>query len=236
MVRIFLCLIGGVALTLSPSAFAFLTITATLDKNPVVVNESFVLTITADDDVNTNALDTSALMQHFIVGRTSVSSQTSMMNFKTSRTTKWTTVLNARKAGQYTIPPFTIENKKSQPIAITVLATSDLKAAKQQDLFITSEISTKELYVQQQVTLTVKTTNKQTTTITKKLTDKQPRRINSELRNINDQNELKSKQEITDPNELKYKKETTDPNKLKSKHGIDRSKLTNMEAGNCRSK
>ncbi|MDC1255957.1 BatD family protein [bacterium] len=147
---------GLVSLVLSPSAFAFFIITATLDKNPVVVNESFVLTITADDDVNTNALDTSALMKDFIVGRTSVSSQTSMMNFKTSRTTKWTTVLIARKPGKYLIPAFTIKDEQSQAIAVNVLASSDPKAEKQQDLFITSKVSAKELYVQQQVTLTVK--------------------------------------------------------------------------------
>lgn len=156
MVRLLLSLVGLITVALSPSAFAFLTITASVDKNPVVVNESFVLTITADDDVNTNALDTSALMQNFIVGRTSVSSQTSMINFKTSRTTKWSTVLIARKAGKLTIPPLTVENEQSKAIAITVLSASDPQANTQQDLFITSEISAKKLYVQQQVTLTVK--------------------------------------------------------------------------------
>jgi len=131
-------------------------VTATVDKNPVVVNESFVLTVTADDDVNTNALDTSALMQDFIVGRTSVSSQTNMINFKTTRTTTWTTVLIARKAGTITIPALPVDTLQTQPIQLTVLAVNDPSAAKQQDLFITTDISAKEVYVQQQVTLTVK--------------------------------------------------------------------------------
>jgi len=156
VVKLFLSLIGFVTLTLSSSAFAFLTITATIDKNPVVVNESFVLSITADDDVNSNALDTSKLMKNFIVGRTSVSSQTSMINFKTTRTTKWSTVLIARKAGKFIIPPLTVENQQSQAIAINVLAANDPQAAKQQELFITTDISAKEFYVQQQVTLKVK--------------------------------------------------------------------------------
>jgi len=94
----------------------------------VVVNESFVLSITADDDVNSNALDTSKLMKNFIVGRTSVSSQTSMINFKTTRTTKWSTVLIARKAGKFIIPPLTVENQQSQAIAINVLAANDPQA------------------------------------------------------------------------------------------------------------
>ena len=33
-------------------------ISATINKNPVVVNESFILKITIDDDVDTNALNT----------------------------------------------------------------------------------------------------------------------------------------------------------------------------------
>lgn len=156
MVRIIVTLIGLYALLLTKTGFAFVNVTATVDKNPVVVSESFVLTVTADDDINTNALDTSPLMQDFIVGRTSVSTQTSMINFKTTRTTKWSTVLIAREAGTKTIPALTVDSAVTQPITLNVLAASDPQASKQQDLFITTDISAKEVYVQQQLTLTVK--------------------------------------------------------------------------------
>lgn len=156
MVRIIVTLIGLYALLLTKTGFAFVNVTATVDKNPVVVSESFVLTVTADDDINTNALDTSPLMQDFIVGRTSVSTQTSMINFKTTRTTKWSTVLIAREAGTKIIPPLTVDSAVTQPITLNVLAASDPQASKQQDLFITTDISAKEVYVQQQLTLTVK--------------------------------------------------------------------------------
>jgi hypothetical protein len=138
------------------NAFAASQIIATIDKNPVVVNESFILKITIDDDVDTNALNTSVLLKDFIVGRTSVSSQTSMVNFKTTQTTTWSTLLIGKAAGDFIIPPLTIEGLKSQAIKIQVLAENDPRADKQQDLFITSEVSTKEVYVQQQLTLTVK--------------------------------------------------------------------------------
>ncbi|GAA6203305.1 BatD family protein [Thalassotalea sp. SU-HH00458] len=156
MVRIIVTLIGLYALLLTKTGFAFVNVTATVDKNPVVVSESFVLTVTADDDINTNALDTSPLMQDFIVGRTSVSTQTSMINFKTSRTTKWSTVLIAREAGTKIIPALTVDSAVTEPITLSVLAASDPQASKQQDLFITTDISAKEVYVQQQLTLTVK--------------------------------------------------------------------------------
>jgi hypothetical protein len=138
------------------NAIAASQIIATIDKNPVVVNESFILKITIDDDVDTNALNTSVLLKDFVVGRTSVSSQTSMVNFKTTRTTTWSTLLISKKAGDFIIPPLSIEGIKSDAIKVKVLAEKDPRADKQQDLFITSEISAKEVYVQQQLTLTVK--------------------------------------------------------------------------------
>ncbi|MBA6350039.1 BatD family protein [Colwellia sp. BRX8-9] len=140
----------------TPNAFAATQISATIDKNPIVVNESFILKITIDDDVDTNALNTSALLKDFVVGRTSVSSQTSMVNFKTTQTTTWTTLLIGKSAGDFIIPPFTIAGINSQAIKVQILAENDPLADKQQDIFITTEISTKEVYVQQQLTLTVK--------------------------------------------------------------------------------
>lgn len=156
MVKIIVALVGLFSLLTTQTGFAFVNVMATVDKNPVVVSESFVLTVTADDDINTNALDTSPLIKDFIVGRTSVSTQTSMVNFKTTRTTKWSTVLIARDSGTITIPALTVNTSVTNPIKLTVLAASDPQANKQQDLFITTDISAKEVYVQQQLTLTVK--------------------------------------------------------------------------------
>ena len=156
MVRITytICILLG--LLFSQTSLALTQITATVDTNPVVEKESFVLQITADDDIDSNALDTSALLKDFIVGRTNVSSQTSIINRDTTRTTKWTTVLIARKAGQVTIPSFEIDSFKTNPIVLNVLESNTQSTQKQQDIFITSEVSSKDIYVQQQLTLTVK--------------------------------------------------------------------------------
>ena len=153
MVRVIICLL---AILLSLNSYALTKVSATVDKNPVVVNESLVLTVTADDDIDSNALDTSALLSDFMVGRTSVSSQTSMINFKTTRTTTWTTVLIARKPGEFVIPAFDVDGVKSQTIEIKALAADSATATSAQDLFITTQVSAREIYVQQQITLTVK--------------------------------------------------------------------------------
>ncbi|REL26159.1 protein BatD [Thalassotalea euphylliae] len=144
-----------VGLCFSPTSLALSKITASVDKNPVTVKESVVLTIVADDDVDSNALDTSKLLADFIVGRTSVSSQTSMINFNTTRTTTWQTLLIPRRMGNITIPPLTIENQQTDPITLTVLDANDPAASQQRDVFITAQVSNTEVYVQQMLTLTV---------------------------------------------------------------------------------
>ncbi|XQW85945.1 BatD family protein [Thalassotalea piscium] len=153
MVKQLFCLLG---LLIFLESQALAEVIASVDKNPVITNESFVLTITADEDVDSDALDTSPLLNDFIVGRTSVSSQTSMVNFKTSRLTKWTTVLIAKEKGRFTIPSFSIDGQKTNPISIEVLSPSNSHIDRQQDIFITNEISSKEIFVQQQLMLTVK--------------------------------------------------------------------------------
>ncbi|WDE13313.1 BatD family protein [Thalassomonas haliotis] len=158
MVKAILCFIGLLLSQLvSQPALALPQVSASVDKNPVMLNESFVLSVVASEDVGSNALDTTPLQKDFIVGRTSVSSQTSMVNFKTSYSTTWTTVLFARKTGTVTIPPLTVGSAQTQAINLQVVPASSAKAGtRQQDIFITTEVSAKDVYVQQLVTMSVK--------------------------------------------------------------------------------
>lgn len=129
---------------------------ASVDKNPVMADESFNLTITANDDVDRSAFDPSVLMQDFVVGRTSVSSQTQMINFKTSRTTIWTTVLIPRKQGRFTIPPFEIDGQRTQAIQLMVVPVSASSSTQGRDIFVTTELDVTQAYLQQQLRYTVK--------------------------------------------------------------------------------
>lgn len=128
---------------------------ASVDKNPATADEAIVLTVTANDSVDSDAFDPSALMQDFIVGRTSVSSQTQMINFKTSKTTQWTTMLIPRKPGRFNIPAFSVAGQQTQPIDLMVVPAS---ATRQQasDVFITAKVEAEEVYLQQQVGYTLK--------------------------------------------------------------------------------
>ena len=152
---IFITLLLVTFYLVSYQAKALSIVTATIDKNPAMLNESVLLTVTADDDINRNALDTSPLLGDFMVGQTSVSTQTNMVNFKTTRSTTWQVILVPRKTGKLVIPALTIEQISSAPIELTVVPknTSDNMQA---DIFITSELSHEQVYVQQLFTLSLK--------------------------------------------------------------------------------
>lgn len=144
-------------LAMSQVTYALTNVTATIDANPVVSNESIVLTVIADDSVERDSLDTSPLLKDFILARTEVSSQTSMINFKTTRTTTWQIVLIPRKAGNLIIPPLTIDGHQSQAINLQVVDQgSTANSTQQKDIFVTAELSANDIYVQQLLTLTVK--------------------------------------------------------------------------------
>lgn len=143
-------------LVISPSAIALTNLTASIDSNPVMSNESIVLTVIADDSVERDALDTSPLLKDFIIARTEVSSQTSIVNFKMSKTTQWQIVLMPRATGNLTIPKLTVDGLQSQPINIEVIEYGSTGTTQQQDIFITAELSSNDVYVQQLVTLSIK--------------------------------------------------------------------------------
>ena len=131
-------------------------VTATVDANPIVVDESVNLVVTANDDISSNAFDPSPLLKDFVVGNTSVSRQTRSINFQTTRLTQWTTRLIPRNPGTYTIPPFTIEGQTSQPITLSVLSAAASRAGRSRNLYVTTEVDADEVYLQQQIRYTAK--------------------------------------------------------------------------------
>ena len=128
---------------------------ATIDRNPVMIDEAIRLTITADGSADRDAFDSSPLLKDFVVGRTSVSSQTSIVNFDTKRTTVWTTTLFPRKEGTFTIPSLTIEGKSTKPIQVKVIPVQE-QSNVARDYFVTTDIDIKEAYLNQQLLYTVK--------------------------------------------------------------------------------
>ncbi|QYJ87465.1 BatD family protein [Shewanella mesophila] len=154
VIRYFLTLFL-LALCLSNSAYALTKLETSVDRNPAIEGEYLVLTIKADDDVDNGSLDTSSLLKDFIVGRTSVSRSTQIMNFDASKETRWQILLAPKKTGTVTIPALTIDNISSDPIALQV-AASGSQPEQMKNLFIRSSLSSEEAYVGQLITYKVK--------------------------------------------------------------------------------
>ena len=133
-----------------------INVTASVDKNPVMVNESFILTVEANGDVDRNSFDSSLLMKDFVVGRTSVSSQTKMVNFDTTRSTTWSTILIPQTKGRFTIPSFNINGALTKAMEVLVIPASVSASSKGRDLFITTNLDVAEAYLQQQIRYTIK--------------------------------------------------------------------------------
>lgn len=127
-------------------------VTATVDRNPVTANESFVLTITVDDDVANDSFSPSELLKDFVVGRTSVSRQTSMINGKLSKQTRFTTVLIPQSAGEYKIPAISIGGASSAPISLQVLEPGNNQDNEQKIAFLEARVDNQQVYLQQPIT------------------------------------------------------------------------------------
>ncbi|MEW9798133.1 BatD family protein [Alteromonas sp. CYL-A6] len=144
-------------LLLTAHAAAEITaLTASVDKNPAMLDEAIRLTVTAEGDAPRDAFDSSALLGDFVVGRTSVSTQTSIVNFDTTKTTTWTTTLFPRNTGTFTIEPFTIEGKQTDPITVTVIPVSQSKGEEARDYFVETDVAEQDVFLQQQIYYTAK--------------------------------------------------------------------------------
>lgn len=128
---------------------------ATVDKNPVIANESFTLTIAADEDIPRAAFRSDQLLDDFVVGATSVDRSTRLIQGQMSRQTRWQVTLVARKPGTYQIPAFSIEGAQTQPIELEVVAASP-DDGERGPVFVTAELDNQTPYVQQQLRYEVK--------------------------------------------------------------------------------
>ncbi|MGL4516518.1 MAG: BatD family protein [Shewanella sp.] len=143
------------ALSAWSPAYALTRLEAAIDRNPVMEGEYFVLNISADDEVDTAQLDTSALLKDFIVGRTSVSRSTQIINFNTAKETRWQILLSPKQQGQLTIPAFTLDGVSSAPIPLKVVESGS-QTVQTKNLFIDASLSSDEAYVGQLLTYRVK--------------------------------------------------------------------------------
>jgi hypothetical protein len=139
----------GLCGLLAVVANAFADITARIDRPSVDLNESFVLELTVDTNIDMEP-DLSVLDDKFYRGQLSQLSNTSIINGQIRRSRTWTIALMAKSTGKQVIPAITVGNQKSQPISITINEPTNAPPG-EADVFISSEVDQTEAYVQSQI-------------------------------------------------------------------------------------
>lgn len=100
------------------------TLTSSVNRNPIKLNETLTLTIQYSELAPSSTLDLSGLNQDFeiLANAPTTNSSVSIINGQTSRetTTTWVITLAAKGEGELTIPAFEVNGDRSNPIKIQV--------------------------------------------------------------------------------------------------------------------
>lgn len=140
-----------------PSSVWAKGVKAYVDRNPVMVEETFRLIVEADGISSSETPDLRKLEDDFALLGTSHSQQMSMINGSTSSVTRWVTTLAPKRSGMLTIPALHVGNHASLPLSLTVQKPSQVQGAQtQRDIFLESEVDSHIPYVQGQVLLTLR--------------------------------------------------------------------------------
>lgn len=129
--------------------------TASIDRNPVVEYGALVLTISSDESLPRSAFSPERWIENFEIRSTAVNSSSTMVNNQVTRSTEWRVSLVAPSAGTYEIPAITIGNAETAPIKIEVIAATE-QPPQERSYFIEASLDNDSVYVQQQLTYTVK--------------------------------------------------------------------------------
>jgi len=130
------------------------SVTASVDRNVVEQNESFLLEVVVDGNLTAEP-DVSPLEKDFVVGQSSQMSNTRIVNGQISRSMTWAYTLMARRSGELTIPAIRVGNDQSDALTITVREPVDAPPG-EADVFVTAELDSNETWVQAQVLYKIK--------------------------------------------------------------------------------
>jgi hypothetical protein len=139
----------GLCGLLAVASNALADVTARVDRPSVDLNESFVLEVMVDSNIDMEP-DLSVLDENFYRGQLSQLSNTSIINGQIRRSRTWTIALMAKATGKQEIPAVTVGNDKSQTITIMINEPTNAPPG-EADVFITSEVDQTEAYVQSQI-------------------------------------------------------------------------------------
>ncbi|WP_261883424.1 BatD family protein [Vibrio pelagius] len=117
----FLTLLFSLLMSVFSSHTAYAaTAVASVSENQVTQDEVFLLRVSTDEKVSSDALDLTALESDFYIGRPNFGSSIRIINGSRTVSSEWTITLAPLRLGKLTIPAFDIEGAQTQPIEINV--------------------------------------------------------------------------------------------------------------------
>lgn len=148
--------ISAILFLLVFSPFIQAKITVSVDREPIIANESFQLIFESDEKVKGEP-DFSPLNKDFTILNTGRRSNTQIINGDFKQSHQWILSVIANKTGVIDIPAIKFGNVTTQPTKINVVASAPPTAGnKSDDIFIDVEVNKKSPYVQEQIIYTIK--------------------------------------------------------------------------------
>lgn len=134
-----------------------------IDPSEISIDEPFRLTLTQTNLQSSSGIpDFTPLHKDFSILATERGVNYSVTNGQTQSSSTWTVALKARKAGALTIPAITVGTEQTTPLVINVAASASPQSnsvsfgdQQAQDIVLTTEVSEKNPYVNQQITYKV---------------------------------------------------------------------------------
>ena len=141
-------------LLFSLSAQVYSAVIAEVDRRSIGFGETLQLIIRSDQRVTSASPETSLLSQDFDILSTSQSTRQSIINGRREFSSEWLYTITPKKEGNVTIPAIELAGQFTQPISINVGPAS--QGSTDSAVFLTSELDTQKVYVQQQAILTLR--------------------------------------------------------------------------------
>lgn len=140
--------------TLWGGAIHAATLTASIDRSTVSIDETLTLTLQIDSRSVTGQPDLTALTDKFQILNRSKSTQIRAINGRSEASTRWELQLAPLVAGDIVIPPFNLNGAYSQPLQLTVTAaqpSSRKSVVADDEVTLQLSVNNKDVYVGQQI-------------------------------------------------------------------------------------
>ena len=140
-----------------PKAYADTNVRASVDRNQISSEETFVLSLVADSILFSGEPDASALENDFHIISRQQSSRTNIVNGKINSSRQWDYTLAPKREGTLTIPAIPMGKFQTRALTITVSkASQQTRGGNGDSVYLESDVTPRSAYVQAELQYTVK--------------------------------------------------------------------------------